>query len=386
MSDETVEVEIESLAAGGDGVGRDAKGRVVFVPDTAPGDRILAIVREARARYARAECVDLLHAGPGRVEASCAVAKHCGGCAWQHLAYPVQEAAKQGIVRDALLRVGRFDASSLPILEWIPSPPFGYRGRARVLSGAGGVGYRRKASHELCAIRACPVLHTDLEPALASIAAPSSGAPEEWELLLTAGGASAQPQGAAGPAREIVCGDTRFRVSRGVFVQGNTLLLPSFVELVRQIAGHGLRVLELFAGAGFLSVALARVAAHFAAVESHRAACDDLRFNLARENLPGEVWCERVDAKTLRRALARARPDLVVLDPPRAGLGIKSARVLAEAPDAPAQILYIACDPATWARDLRVFSERGYSLRRLVALDFFPQTAHVETLAWLARE
>lgn len=385
MSAQKLVVEIESLAVGGDGVGRDATGRVVFVPGTAPGDRIEATVRESRSRFARAELATLLEAGPGRVEPRCAVASECGGCAWQHLAYPVQEAAKQRIVRDALLRVARFSEASLPNLEWIPSPAFGYRGRARVIATAEGPGYRRKASHEICVTRTCPVLHPALDAALARIGPPSSGRPEEWELLLTEAGGSAYPHAAGGEARELVCGKTRFRVSPGVFVQGNTLLLPALIELVRELAGARKRVLELYAGAGFLSVALARRATHFVAVEAHPAACDDLRFNLAREALSGEVLCGRVDPATIRRATVRHRPELVVLDPPRAGLGVLGARALSEEAEGPGQIIYIACDPATWARDLQELAAGGFSLRRLIALDFFPQTAHVETIALLER-
>src|SRR5690606_28138875 len=123
-----VELTIEALAAGGDGVGRAPDGRVVFVPFAAPGDRLRVRLVEARARFARGAIEALLAPGPARVAPPCPVFGVCGGCAWQHVDYPAQVEAKRAIVRDALARLGGLEA--LPPLAFTPSPaPYGYRGR-----------------------------------------------------------------------------------------------------------------------------------------------------------------------------------------------------------------------------------------------------------------
>ena len=142
-----LELSIESLAAGGDGVARVA-GLVVFVPLTAPGDRVRVRIRDAQRRFARAEVVQLLEPGPGRREPPCPKFGVCGGCSWMHLDARAQRAGRERLLRDALERIGRLRA--LPEIEWIASPlEFGYRARARVAYEQGRVGFRERASHRV---------------------------------------------------------------------------------------------------------------------------------------------------------------------------------------------------------------------------------------------
>lgn len=371
-----LELVIERLAAGGEGVGREPGGRVVFVPQTAPGDRVRVRRVESRRRFARARVVELLEPGAGRVEPPCPVFGVCGGCSWQHLDAATQLEAKAAILRDAWVRVGRLADPGPVTVE--PSPlPYGWRSRARVHVRAGRLGYRRAGSHEICATDCCPVLVPDLEAELAARVArpPADG---ELELAVGDGGSSEEP------GVVLRAGPDRLQASPGVFFQANALLRGRLEEAVAEAAGEGDAALELFAGIGFFTVRLARRFARLVAVEGELRAVADLRANLARagrtEVRVVEDAVERALAAALRAAEA---PEVVVLDPPRTGLAPAAREALAEL--GARRIVYVSCDPATLARDASALVRVGYALRSLRGFDLFPQTAHVEALAVLER-
>jgi 23S rRNA (uracil1939-C5)-methyltransferase len=377
-------LRIESLAAGGDGVAHAPDGRAVFVPLAAPGDRVRARVVAERRRFLRAEIQELLEPGPGRVAPACAVFGACGGCAWQHLAYAAQLAAKARILRDALARLGGLAPAGEIAVE--PSPaPYGYRSRARLLVRGGRVGFRGRRSHEPVATARCPVLVPELEALLAELAArpPDDG---EWELAAGGAGARALPLPARGGERiELRVGPDRLRVSPGVFAQANAGLVGELAAAVAGAAGTGRLALEAFCGGGLLTLGLARRFERVIAIEASRAALRDLAENLRAAGLASvDARCETLESALAGGALAAERPDAIVLDPPRRGLAPGCAAGLAEL-GAP-RIAYLSCDPATLARDLAELAARGYALRAVRGFDLFPQTPHLEALAVLERE
>ena len=383
---EFLDVTIESIAAGGEGVGRDANGRVVFVPLAAPGDRLRVRVVEAHARHARGEIDAVLAPGADRVAPRCPVFGDCGGCAWQHVDYAVQLEAKRAILREALERIGGF---AVPPIEAVASPqPYGYRGRARVRVESGRVGFRKRRSHELCAITACPLLAPPLDAALGALAAQPPAADGEWELALGSDGAvrSVALDARAPDAERIAvrAAGEQIEVSGGVFVQANALLQDALARTVLEAAGQGGEVLELFAGAGFFTLGLARRFARVAAVESDAAAVVDLSRNCAAAGLR-HVRVIEAPAEAVLAALRthRLAPDVIVLDPPRGGIGTRGSEQLARLPAQ--RIVHVSCDPATLARDLRVLLRKRWSLARVVCFDLFPQTPHVEAVAVLTR-
>jgi 23S rRNA (uracil1939-C5)-methyltransferase len=380
-----VELTISSLAGGGDGIGREAGGRVCFVPFSAPGDRVRVRLVEERARFTRGEIVELLAASPVRTEPQCPVFGLCGGCAWQHIQYAAQLDAKREILRSALERVGRL---SLPgPIELVPSPvPYRYRARTRVLVEGGRVGYRQRRSHALCAASHCPVLVPELDIALAELGASGESGSGEWELVSGEGGAVRMerlgvlaPRGAAAEL-SIRIGADSLVFSPGVFVQSNRWLRDALAAAVHEAAEHGTLAVELFAGAGFLTLGLARRFTKVVAVEGGAAGCADLVRNARRAGLRNiDVRCEAAE-----RAAAQgfgAIPDAVVLDPPRSGLAANGAAAVCAL--GAKRIVYLSCDPATLARDLGVLCAGGYELRCVRGFDLFPQTAHVEALATL---
>jgi len=376
-----VELRIASLAAGGDGVGHLPDGRVAFVPFAAPGDLLRVRIVESRARFARARILDLLEPGPARVDPVCPAFGSCGGCAWQHVDYAAQLDAKREILVEALRRIGGLEPPVGPVL---PSPSqYAYRGRTRMRVAGGRVGYLRRRSHALCAVSRCPVLVPALERRLGELAAHPPAEEGEWELAIGSGEVRAAPIAAGAAGRiHLEVGGRRVGVSAGVFAQSNALLLEELAARVAESAGGGSLAVELFAGAGFLTVGLAARFGRTVAVESDPDALRDLRANLAEAGLDRvEVVGERVERALPR--LAGLGPDVLVLDPPRTGLPRGSARDLAAV--RPERIVYLSCDPATLARDLAELSALGYGLRGVLGIDLFPQTPHLEALAALER-
>jgi 23S rRNA (uracil1939-C5)-methyltransferase len=378
-----LEIAIERLAAGGDGVGHAADGRVVFVPFTAPGDRVRVRVTEQRPRFVRGHVLELLAPGPARTDPICAVFGSCGGCAWQHVAYPAQLEAKRVIVEDALSRIAGL-ALPAPV-EIVPSPsPYAWRSRTRLFCEQGRVGYRRRHSHALQPVTRCPVLLPALDAALHALSAapPDDG---EIELALGDGAPRCTPlphdAGVSGTARiTLGAGEDRLELSPGVFFQAHAGLRDALRTAALAAAGRGRFAADLFAGAGFFTLGLARRFERVLAVEAAPAAADDLRRNAAA------AGCQHVEV--LRMAVEGALPrlrdaEVLLLDPPRTGLprGVAAALAAGTAD----RVVYVSCEPATLARDLAVLAAGGFHLTRAQAFDLFPQTPHVEVLVRLER-
>lgn len=357
---------------------------MVFVPFTAPGDRVRVRVTDARGRFCRARVERLLEAGPARVDPVCPVFGSCGGCAWQHVGYDAQLDAKVRMVEDALARIG--GVAFTGEIERVASPgAYGYRTRTRLVRRNDRLGYRRRRSRAVQTVARCPVLAPQLDVALHELASRrevQGGGEEEWEIAQGEAGVRVTRLTEAGPSPGgpitlSVRGDS-LRVSPGVFFQANGGLHEAMVSAVLEAAGQGDHVLEVFAGVGFFTLALSRAFERVTAIESDPSAVGDLRHNLevaGRSNVT--VIADRLE-ETLP---ALSQGEVLVLDPPRSGLPAASAGRLLDL--APRRVVYLSCDPATLARDLGAFAARGYQARQIRVFDLFPQTPHVETLVCL---
>jgi 23S rRNA (uracil1939-C5)-methyltransferase len=347
-----VELCIERLAAGGEGVAHHA-GMAVFVAASAPGDRVRARITSLRARFARAEIVAILAPGPGRRTPPCPYAERCGGCDWLHLDEDAQLAARVEILASALQRIGGL--APLPAIEILRSPrALGYRARARVAYGGGRIGFRARRSNDIVDVERCAVLLPEAQRELESLrAAPPAGAGER-EIR----GFGARAAG--------------LDVGAQAFFQANAALWEAWPRCVGDLCGSGALALELYAGVGFFTLELERRFERVLAVEGAPSALD-----LAR-NTRAEVFHMSVE-HFARSELAQHRPDVVLLNPPRGGCAhdvVERLRGLAP------RIVYVSCDPATLARDLAKLGT-AYRIARLIAVDAFPQTHHVEAIALL---
>ena len=352
-------------------------------------------IEEERSRFVRARLEEVLEEGPGRRVPRCTVFGRCGGCAWQHVDYSEQLEAKRRIVADALSRIAKLDIPrDIPVH---PSPvEYGYRVRTRVLAKAGRIGYRRPRSKALCPTEDCPILAPPLARAFERLAETLGPQDDGFEFEMVAGAGedvrvvrlpeSATEPPSFGPALTVKAGGESMRLSPGVFLQSNGELFDELIDAVERAADPGKRSgslgLELYAGAGFLTRRLARVFDRLVAVESHKAAARDLSFNLAALGLQ-TVEVQNASAEQFLSGEPGLRPEVVILDPPRTGLGAEMVPALAAM--AVKKIVYLSCDPATLARDLAGLSQLDFQLASLRIFDLFPQTPHVETLAVLNR-
>ncbi len=420
-----LELAPDGFAHGGEAVAR-AEGKAVLVAGALPGERVRAEVVEDHPRYARARVVEVLTAAPGRVEPPCAHADACGGCDLQHVAPEAARTLKTRVVREQLARLGGLGdaAAGLVAACRAVGPDLGYRNHVQLHADpAGRLGFHRAGTHEVVPVAHCPVA-TDavnaartaigdstgahgaairvldgqgtavLVPGAGPVAAPAADAPGSPATVALRGaedrrGAPRASVILRGPATATatVAGVT-LEVPIDAFFQANLAGAEALVATVLAAVGEVAHrdVWDLYAGVGLLSLPLARAGAHVLAVEQVPVAAEAARRSAERHGWDVTVLAERVEAVLERAAAgdtALPPPEVVVADPPRAGLGRRAAEALGRL--APERIVLVACDVAALARDVRDLTARGYRLDRAEPLDLFPMTHHVETVATLHR-
>lgn len=419
-------VHVERIAGGGDGVGREESGRVVFVPRTAPGDVVRVDIVQAKAHWARGRVREYLRQGTGRRSAPCRVYDECGGCRLQHLAPAEQRQAKRDLVQEALRRIGGLD---IPVPDLIAvGSEFGYRNRVTfssiATSGSVQAGFRRiDDPATVIDVRLCLLAEAPVQSAWAAMR-------EAWELgicdppsqpdvrltiraamngavdLLVHGGEPFAPDtlrslmervpGLMGchhvrpgrPPKTLVGEETlpdrwqgiEFDLPADVFLQVNRRVSAEMDRWLEARVGDlaGRRVLDLYSGVGARAVRWATQGAQVTACEVSRRAVTTCRQAASGAGAQLVVEAGRVEKKI--DGLLPA--DLVVVNPPRAGLSHRVAEALISG--WARRLAYVSCDPATLARDLGRL-EPAWNLVELQPFDAFPQTAHVETVAWLHR-
>ncbi len=383
-----LEVTIERILPGGAGLAH-AAGQTLLVALAAPGDRVLARVERTQGRVSFASIVEVVEPSPARVEPPCPYFGRCGGCDFQQLSYAAQLDAKVEIIRDCLRRIARVDfAGEIPIT---PSPfVWNYRSRAQWQRDSlrQRLGYFERASHRVCDVAACPVLVPELEATLEALRGRmrEGELPEELtEFQAVAGdeGASLAPPAPGLPTREVsrVIGGHRYSFSAEGFFQINHALLEPLVAHATGDA-RGDTAVDLYCGAGLFTLPLAQNFARVHGVEASAAAAGFAHRNLADAALDNVTFEIGKVADWLRESAAAVAPvDFVLLDPPRAGA--EEGAVEGILALAPRRIVYVSCDPATLARDLKALTAGGYHLESVAAFDMFPQTHHVETVVHL---
>jgi 23S rRNA (uracil1939-C5)-methyltransferase len=408
-----IDLDIDGVAGGGDGVGRDAEGRVVFVPLTAPGDRVRAEVVKSRKKWASARMISLLSGAANRREPPCPDFGNCGGCRLQHLPEAAQAEAKRTIVEEALRRIGGIECEVPSLIR--AGEPLGYRNRITLTSRSGRIGFRELYNPEAIAeIDECLLA----EPAVRSAAKMLSqgpGLPTGGELRVTIraseeGATALLVEGGTDPGspdamaaelkdlasywwlnaageRYLLAGEETFRETW----QGIEFNLPPtvFLQSNRAVSGamdawldgrigrpDRLRIVDLYSGVGARAIRWALAGADVSSCEVEALAVGASIIAARRAGAKLDIRCDRVESQP--DLLAGA--DIVIVNPPRTGLApsVRSALSLARVP----LMAYISCDPATLARDLKDISG-AYEVLEVQPFDAFPQTAHVEIIAWL---
>ena len=368
-------------------------GREVFVLGGIPGERVEAEVLRVRRGYASAQVVQVLTPSEDRVDPPCEYYGACTGCQWQHLGYAAQLEAKHAKVTGALRRVGGFD--DLEVRPVLPSPgTFGYRNHARMTVGPdGALGFVHRETRRFVRIDGCGLMHPGVNRILSQL---QDKCRETTQLSIRAGEQTGdylvQPP-LSNPEIAIATGQThyvesvndrRFRVASPSFFQVNNRQAANLVHLVRaalELTGSEV-VLDAYTGVGAFAILLSPHVRRVVAVEESSAAVAD-----ARDNAAGLENVEFVLGKT-EDVLESIDPppDVVILDPPRAGCQVGALRSLVRL--APRRVVYVSCDPETLARDLKLLcgdDDAPYLIDQVQPLDMFPQTHHVECVAVLER-
>ena len=383
-----LEVTTEGLAYGGDAIARH-EGLAIFVSFAAPKERLRVRITERKKNFARGIVDQVLEASPTRREPHCQYFGVCGGCQLQHIGYDAQLAAKTGFVRDALERIGRIDwPHEIPIHH---AEEFGYRTRAqvRIDPKTGRVGFNRAASNVLCDVESCPILVPELDQALRSLRTTAATAPfaDRAQVEIAAGHAGVAfepaPGDLPGGALQQTVSGAVYEFSPSTFFQGNAGLLEKMVEEAVGAASGSLAI-DLYAGVGLFTIQLARAFKQVIGVENDQRSAGFARRNIATNRVTN-IEYHRSDAEQwLNEFPQTSHPpvDLVLLNPPRTGAAEAIPRI---ADLNPTRVTYVSCDPPTLARDLRGLIESGYELSRVAAIDLFPQTYHIETIAALER-
>lgn len=397
-----VTLEVTRIVAGGDGMARDAAGRVTFVEGALPGETVRADLRDERRDFAKATTLEVLVPSVHRTTPPCPfVAAGCGGCDWQHITPAGQRLLKAEIVADALRRQARVD---IPVELGPELPATGYRTTIRGVGTNGRFGFRHRRSHDVVPVGPCLVAHPLLDELI------RDGRFPDGEIILRAGAATGErlaivPGGPDGPGDEIdVPADVRvvtegqlrvgrrawhheelagrsWRISARSFFQarpdGAEALVEAVATALHGTLGPDSHLVDLYGGVGLFAGGVlagggrAGAGQRVTLVESGASAVADARLNLAD-----------LDARILKGDVATwrsARADAVVADPPRSGLGKLGVAAVA-ATHAP-RLALVSCDPAALGRDTKLLAAAGYQLRTATLVDIFPHTSHVEVVS-----
>jgi len=399
-------LHMESIAPGGDALGR-FDGKPVFVEGGAPDEIVCCRITDERKTWARAELLEIIEPSTSRVESACAFYGKCGGCNLQHIDYDTQLAVKAAILKDSLLRIGGLQPPGLTaseaadsgqcslMPEVFSSPPWEYRNRMQFHCFRQNVqkdcslkfGLMGRRSGEIIAVSDCPVAAPKIREHLRSGGNGILLPPEKDrftvfskdEVLLNEGG---QCKG------KIKLLEKEIVLDAGVFFQSNCFMLEKLILELQKIAedvgidaGQNAAMADLYCGVGTFAVFLGEVFPKLILAEENKSAVSLARENLRRAS--AEFFALR-DTDWQRAFLRqRAAFGFAVVDPPRAGLAPKLAAALAQ--DGPPVLAYVSCDPASLARDAKILINGGYGLNKLMLFDFYPQTAHIESLAVFER-
>jgi 23S rRNA (uracil1939-C5)-methyltransferase len=403
--DEIYTLQLDGIAMGGSAFGRFG-GKLVFIEGGAPDETICCRITEERGSWARAELLEIIEASPSRTSACCVYYGMCGGCNLQHIEYSAQIAAKTAILKESFIKTGGFCS---PEPEIFISPPLEYRNRMQfhcvrqsaadkhdkphkhgassAIDGHGkkniNFGLKCRGSEKIKTVTNCPVADSGIQAFLQGKRETIRLPPGKDRFNVYSRNGLFLNEGGVERGTTKLLGKDFFLDAR-VFFQSNGAMLEKLILQLREIAeaaDRSLPMADLYSGVGTFAVFLAGMFPKITLVEENKQA-----LTIARENLKGmnaEFFACR-DTDWLKRN-SRRKPayGFTVVDPPRPGLSQPLSHWLAK--DGPALLVYVSCDPVTLARDSKILISGGYELIKLSLYDFYPQTAHIETLAVFKR-
>ena len=398
-----LELDITTVAFGGDGIGR-VDNFVVFVPFVVEGERVEVEIVEVKKRYATADLVRVITPSPLRVEPQCPYYMQCAGCQYQHIDYAHQLELKRSQIRDVFERIGK--VSNPPIEPVVGSPRrYHYRNKI-VVHGPGKPGFWTMRGRSIIPIDQCPIAREEINQQLSVVSSQSAVVDKHLTIRCNSAGQvwtfSEAPQagmpvppstpsagGASVPlaaVEETILGKT-LRVPLGSFFQVNQGVIERALEHVRKIfSASGCQiVVDAYCGVGLFALMLGDLAKHVYGIEEDAKAIKAANENAERIGLKGYDFYPGKTERLLFYTLRQCRVDetCLILDPPRSGCGKAVLKTLRE--QKPRNIIYVSCAPPMLARDIKELVKSGYKLERVTPFDMFPQTAHCEAVAELTR-
>lgn len=444
-----IDLKIDSLAYGGEGVGKH-EGMTVFVADAAPGDTLKVEIVSAKKNFAKGEIVEIVEPSPDRVKPFCALANACGGCQWQHIDYPAQLKAKKQIVEDSLNRIGKLD---IPVNDVIPSPDIKeYRCKIQYPTAQTKVskrflmGYFKKGTHDIVNIKYCPIqpdtvnkiaefikeqalilglsaYHEKSHRGLIRHTVFRYSSSDKNMLLIFVINAKEVPEELNELANlvknqfgdivgvlasfntaksNVIFGDTtvllrgqdfieenlegrKFKISAGSFFQVNPPSAVNIFNTVKNIIEERLKtptLLDVYSGVGSFSIWLKDIASKITAIEEYPAAVSDAKENITLNDAQNINIIEGNAQVALTELVEKNEKfDAVILDPPRKGCEPEAIEAVAQLADK--YIIYVSCNPATLARDLKILKEKGFTPEFAQPVDMFCHTYHIESIVVL---
>jgi len=379
-------VRIESVAFGGQGVGR-IDNFVVFIPFAAPDDVLDVEIVEVKKRFARGRILQILQPSPLREAPVCRYYGRCGGCSYQHIIYDEQLNIKQKQVREVFQKIG--GVNEPPVADIIASPRiYSYRGKARMhtewTKRGRKIGFMDVSGARIIDVGRCEIMEESINQQLLKL----RGGERQFtngDFVIWSHNFSVQAKSKDHLSRAVL--GREFLVPRDGFFQANLCLTDRLVSEVRRLAeGNKFNaIVDAYCGSGLFAIFLSPFAGHVIGVEQNQQS----------------VWCAEKNAQSsgLRnvdfisencltafqggKISADERIDLIVLDPPR--VGCEEELLMEIVSRKPEKIIYVSCNPTTQARDVRFMNEKGYTLEMLLPLDMFPQTQHIEVIGLLSR-
>ena len=413
MDSKIFDVIVEKFAYGGECFGRLDDGRAVFVPFSLPGEKVRIELIEEKKGFARAKLIEILEPSTNRIEPFCQHFTECGGCHYQHMSYEEQLKTKQQIVEDAFIRIGNFE--SIPILSIIPSKNQKYYRNTIQMHPTwdGHLGYQTWRTNEIIETKECflpmPAIddlwrnlqipeeepinrvsfkQNNYSDSMLVLESENSDIPE-FSADLPISVVYIHPKGG-----RVLSGnnyliyevlDQIFQVTADSFFQVNFSGAENMVKAVLDIVKDtfferkDLTIIDVYCGVGLFSKFLAPYSKELIGIELSESSCEDFSVNLDEfENV--SIYQDKAE-----RALPNIelQPDLIIVDPPRAGLGKYALESIIK--KAPQVLIYISCDPSTLARDVRKLVDAGFVLESVTPLDMFPHTYHIENIVVLKR-
>jgi tRNA/tmRNA/rRNA uracil-C5-methylase (TrmA/RlmC/RlmD family) len=383
-----VTIKIESIAFGGEGVGR-IDNFVVFVPFAAPGDELEIEITQLKKKFLRGKILKIIKPSPTRVKPLCRHYENCGGCCYQHLKYERQLEIKKKQVEEAFWKIGKM--ASPPVLEPIAAPKvYHYRGKAQYHAESESrgwkIGFLDISGGKLVDIERCEIMEETINEKM-RLLRENKQLRRNTDVQLTIWSDFFIDQTSKKESIIRVVKGKNFLVPRDGFFQANLYLTDQLVDEVCRLAATNEinTIVDAYCGSGLFSIFLAPYAKNVIGIEISEKSVKYAQINAENAGVKNVKFVHGDIENVLRRKFLPLgdKIDLIVLDPPR--IGCEKAVLKAMAAWQPQKIIYISCNPVTQARDVKYLNECGYDLRSLLPVDMFPQTEHIEVIGFMTQ-